>query len=214
MEGQRSKGLPGIAECSKKKINITADVRLVTAAVVLHGENPCWGMRTAANVHLSFTADAPSHVRMTWCTTTMVASMKISQGTLRWTMTLRWWAGVRRMVSSSGTSATPGGSYWGVNGFFRIRRGVNALQIEAGDCWYAVPTWDMEQDVAEGRLVGSMYGVHPRGTPVPDFQAFPSEYNAQRPLEEEEQLQQQAEKMELGNDKSRMNGNRKIIQPA
>mmetsp|Transcript_8366 Transcript_8366/g.20755 ORF Transcript_8366/g.20755 Transcript_8366/m.20755 type:complete len:384 (+) Transcript_8366:44-1195(+) len=83
------------------------------------------------------------------------------------------------------------GSYWGVNGFFRLRRGVNALQLEAGDCWYAVPTWDMEKDVAEGRLVGSMYGVHPRGTPVPDFQALPTEHNAQQVIEEQQQQQQQ-----------------------
>jgi hypothetical protein len=32
-----------------------------------------------------------------------------------------------------------------VNGFFRLVRGVNALQVEAGDCWYAEPTWDMEK---------------------------------------------------------------------
>jgi C1A family cysteine protease len=27
------------------------------------------------------------------------------------------------------------GSYWGSLGFFKLQRGVNALQIESGDCW-------------------------------------------------------------------------------
>jgi C1A family cysteine protease len=27
------------------------------------------------------------------------------------------------------------GSYWGQLGFFKLQRGVNALQIESGDCW-------------------------------------------------------------------------------
>lgn len=35
--------------------------------------------------------------------------------------------------------------YWGVNGFARILRGSNSQQIEAGDCWYAEPSWEMEQ---------------------------------------------------------------------
>ena len=37
------------------------------------------------------------------------------------------------------------GSYWGTNSFFLIERGVNALQLEAGDCWYAQPSWQMEK---------------------------------------------------------------------
>lgn len=52
--------------------------------------------------------------------------------------------------------------YWGVNGFFRIVRGVNAQQIEAGDCWYADPTWEVEKQVADGVLVGSMWGLKPK----------------------------------------------------
>lgn len=28
------------------------------------------------------------------------------------------------------------GTFWGEQGFFRVERGVNALQIESGDCWY------------------------------------------------------------------------------
>lgn len=27
------------------------------------------------------------------------------------------------------------GTYWGELGFFKVERGVNALQIESGDCW-------------------------------------------------------------------------------
>jgi C1A family cysteine protease len=27
------------------------------------------------------------------------------------------------------------GTYWGELGFFRVQRGVNALQLESGDCW-------------------------------------------------------------------------------
>ena len=30
------------------------------------------------------------------------------------------------------------GNYWGELGYFRIERGINALQLEAGDCWYVV----------------------------------------------------------------------------
>jgi hypothetical protein len=37
------------------------------------------------------------------------------------------------------------GQYWGELGFFRLERGVNALQVEAGDCWYATPQFDEEQ---------------------------------------------------------------------
>lgn len=28
------------------------------------------------------------------------------------------------------------GTYWGEMGFFKMQRGVNALQLEAGDCWW------------------------------------------------------------------------------
>lgn len=51
------------------------------------------------------------------------------------------------------------GTYWGELGFFRIERGVNALQIEAGDCWYAIPDYKMEGKVLQGKLQGSMYGL-------------------------------------------------------
>ena len=34
------------------------------------------------------------------------------------------------------------GTFWGQLGFFKLERGVNALQIEAGDCWWAMlPGW-------------------------------------------------------------------------
>lgn len=51
------------------------------------------------------------------------------------------------------------GTYWGNLGFFKLERGNNALQIEAGDCWWAVPTWQDEQDVRSGKKVGTMWGI-------------------------------------------------------
>jgi hypothetical protein len=51
------------------------------------------------------------------------------------------------------------GTYWGKLGFFRLSRGDNALQIESGDCWYAVPTWQDEQDIRSGDKVGTMWGI-------------------------------------------------------
>lgn len=42
------------------------------------------------------------------------------------------------------------GTYWGELGFFKLQRGVNSLQLEAGDCWYAIPTWQDERDVRAG----------------------------------------------------------------
>jgi hypothetical protein len=50
-------------------------------------------------------------------------------------------------------------SFAGEMGFIKIPRGNNYLSIEACDCWYAVPTWDMEKGVASGTLQGTMYGV-------------------------------------------------------
>lgn len=51
------------------------------------------------------------------------------------------------------------GTFWGELGFFRVQRGVNALFIEDGDCWYATPEDSMERRVRKGELVGTMYGV-------------------------------------------------------
>lgn len=51
------------------------------------------------------------------------------------------------------------GQYWGEVGFFKLARGINNQQIEAGDCWYADPTWEVERDVKAGKLIGSMYGL-------------------------------------------------------
>jgi len=51
------------------------------------------------------------------------------------------------------------GTYWGQMGFFKLERGSNALQIEAGDCWWAVPTWQDEQDIRSGAKVGTMWGI-------------------------------------------------------
>lgn len=51
------------------------------------------------------------------------------------------------------------GTYWGELGFFKLEKGKNALQLESGDCWWAVPTWKDEQDVREGNMVGTMWGI-------------------------------------------------------
>ena len=51
------------------------------------------------------------------------------------------------------------GTFWGELGFFRVQRGVNALYIEDGDCWYAQPEHGMETRVRRGELAGSMFGV-------------------------------------------------------
>jgi hypothetical protein len=51
------------------------------------------------------------------------------------------------------------GTYWGTMGFFMLERGTNALQIEGKDCWWAVPTWQDEQDVRSGVKVGTMWGI-------------------------------------------------------
>eukprot|EP00884_Botryococcus_braunii_P007130 jgi/Botrbrau1/16418/Bobra.0142s0017.1 len=56
------------------------------------------------------------------------------------------------------------GTFWGELGFFRIERGVNALFLENGDCWYAEPEFDMESKVRKHKLVGSMYGVIKAGS--------------------------------------------------
>jgi hypothetical protein len=52
------------------------------------------------------------------------------------------------------------GTYWGELGFFRVQRGVNMLQIESGDCWYAEPEYSLEDAVLDGDMEGSMYGLH------------------------------------------------------
>lgn len=41
-------------------------------------------------------------------------------------------------------------------GFFRVRRGINSMRIEDGDCWYADPDISMEQDIEDGKYIGSM----------------------------------------------------------
>lgn len=54
------------------------------------------------------------------------------------------------------------GTFWGELGFFRVERGApknGTLQIESGDCWASEPEFEMEEEVREGELVGSMYGV-------------------------------------------------------
>jgi cathepsin X len=51
------------------------------------------------------------------------------------------------------------GTYWGELGFFKIQRGENFMMLEACDCWYGNPTWDMETAVEEGNLGGSMGGT-------------------------------------------------------
>ncbi|KAA6419488.1 MAG: peptidase C1A family [Trebouxia sp. A1-2] len=59
------------------------------------------------------------------------------------------------------------GTFWGELGFFKLERGVNTLQIESGDCWYAEPEYKLEEEVREGDLVGSMYGLIPRNHSAP-----------------------------------------------
>ncbi len=59
------------------------------------------------------------------------------------------------------------GTFWGELGFFKLERGVNTLQVESGDCWYAEPEYKLEQEVREGDLVGSMYGLIPRNHSAP-----------------------------------------------
>jgi hypothetical protein len=51
------------------------------------------------------------------------------------------------------------GTFWGELGFFRLERGTNALQIEEGDCWAAEPEHHMEDEVRDGELLGTMYGL-------------------------------------------------------
>jgi hypothetical protein len=51
------------------------------------------------------------------------------------------------------------GTFWGELGFFKMERGINALFLEDGDCWYAEPEFEMERKVRRGDLVGTMYGV-------------------------------------------------------
>ena len=46
-----------------------------------------------------------------------------------------------------------------MQGFFEVERGINSLQIEGSDCWYAEPEFAMEDEVLKGELQGSMYGV-------------------------------------------------------
>lgn len=40
-----------------------------------------------------------------------------------------------------------------------MERGTNALQVESGDCWYAVPEFGLENQVVDGDWEGSMYGL-------------------------------------------------------
>ncbi|KAK2076052.1 hypothetical protein QBZ16_001388 [Prototheca wickerhamii] len=51
------------------------------------------------------------------------------------------------------------GTYFGNLGFFKLERGVNSLQIESGDCWFATVSWKDEQDIRSGAKVGTMWGI-------------------------------------------------------
>ena len=62
---------------------------------------------------------------------------------------------------------TLAGTFWGELGFFKLEKGINTLQIESGDCWYAVPEYEVEMQVREGDLVGSMYGLIPKNHSAP-----------------------------------------------
>eukprot|EP00190_Bangiopsis_sp_CCMP1999_P000061 CAMPEP_0198725564 /NCGR_PEP_ID=MMETSP1475-20131203/2852_1 /TAXON_ID= ORGANISM="Unidentified sp., Strain CCMP1999" /NCGR_SAMPLE_ID=MMETSP1475 /ASSEMBLY_ACC=CAM_ASM_001111 /LENGTH=373 /DNA_ID=CAMNT_0044487365 /DNA_START=197 /DNA_END=1318 /DNA_ORIENTATION=- len=50
------------------------------------------------------------------------------------------------------------GSYWGELGFFKLERGINLLQVES-DCWFVRVDWSEELHVAQGELIGGMYGL-------------------------------------------------------
>jgi len=51
------------------------------------------------------------------------------------------------------------GSYWGENGFFRVARGNNQLRLESGGCVFPIMDLSDEKRLAEGAVVGSMYGL-------------------------------------------------------
>jgi len=52
------------------------------------------------------------------------------------------------------------GTYWGEEGWFRIRRGVNQNSIE-NDCTWAVPTFAALNKDLEGKVMGDFYrGIH------------------------------------------------------
>eukprot|EP00184_Porphyridium_aerugineum_P007157 CAMPEP_0184698506 /NCGR_PEP_ID=MMETSP0313-20130426/5118_1 /TAXON_ID=2792 /ORGANISM="Porphyridium aerugineum, Strain SAG 1380-2" /LENGTH=435 /DNA_ID=CAMNT_0027157469 /DNA_START=113 /DNA_END=1420 /DNA_ORIENTATION=- len=50
------------------------------------------------------------------------------------------------------------GSYWGNNGFFKIKRGENLLLIEE-DCWFVTVDWTEEGRLRSGDVVGGMKGI-------------------------------------------------------
>lgn len=69
------------------------------------------------------------------------------------------------------------GSYWGEMGFIKVPRGNNYLSLEACDCWYAIPSWEMEDGVATGALEGTMYGVVEKGKALSSSdEEMPGEY--------------------------------------
>lgn len=79
-------------------------------------------------------------------------------------LTVTWPMHGTPIVASGGSHCTvcpscSWGTFWGELGFFRLARGENTFWIEEGDCWYAKPTFEMEEDVREGKLSGSMYGL-------------------------------------------------------
>lgn len=50
------------------------------------------------------------------------------------------------------------GSYWGENGFFKVKRGLER-GIVTYDCWFAVPDISDEAPIQNGVVSGSMYGL-------------------------------------------------------
>lgn len=83
------------------------------------------------------------------------------------------------------------GTYFGELGFFKLQRGVNALQIEAGDCWGAQLSWKDEQDVRSGAKVGTMWGIF---TPDEARKIIPEAHK--HPHEKPEELQAFADAVE------------------
>jgi len=64
------------------------------------------------------------------------------------------------------------GSYWGEQGWFKVRRGINNMHIEE-QCATAVVDVHELDEVVDGRRVGSMFGVIPRAS-TPQY--FPNRW--------------------------------------
>eukprot|EP00808_Paulinella_micropora_P003922 g73420.t1 len=69
------------------------------------------------------------------------------------------------------------GTFWGEAGYFRVRRGIDNLVIEE-ECTALEVDTSMRRDVADGKYIGSHYGLFPAGSknlPMlpPDWEYLP-----------------------------------------